>query len=72
MTLIKDLEELEGSKFLKQCNDCIYKEHPEGSDWCFMFSEAPISVCKSKVLSHNTRERNELNALFKEFFSLDK
>lgn len=54
-----DLEELEGNKFTKQCETCIFKA--EGN-WCFMYEEPPTTKkCVSRVVD------NQLQAL-REFY----
>lgn len=56
-----DLEELEGNKFTKQCDNCVFRE---AGPWCFMHDKPPTKKCKSKFVDP---QRQLLEAFYKQY-----
>lgn len=70
MTLKKDLEELEGSVFLKQCDICVFQGMGIEGEYCYMCDSPPETKCNVRVVKRSVLEANAIQGLYKKFPNL--
>jgi len=63
---MSDIEELEGSRFLKQCLTCVFEGLGEGN-YCFQRELPPDKKCKAYEPKFELREGLAIEALYRKF-----